>query len=242
VILSSTKAKELKVSDGEAVLLVGRRRRAAYARVHVSSKKSKSNDGKARDQTKTLSSCTVSSNMAANLRLRQGDKVKVVPLFGSQQQQQQQQQLEEEEDANHKNSPVTRSGDLLLLKNAQPALVKAVTFSPLEDSLKALESSEGGDELVDEEILERFVRPYTAIATATATTSIDHTVETTTSRGLLLALVKKGHVVSLRDANGKRLDFMITHMELEGDAKEGDEVKDGMYSQTFVCARLFIYI
>jgi len=161
------------------VVLVGRRRKAAYGRVRVSKAKKKS-------------TCTLSSNLASNLRLRQDDKVKVVPL----------------KSADHETE---RSGDLLLLKNAVPPKVKAVTFSPLEDSLRTLEGSEGGDELSDDEVLDRFVRPYTESDEK--------------------AMVKKGHVLLLRDENGKMLEFVVTHVGL-GDKDE--EVAEGM-SCNLVC-------
>jgi len=98
-----------------------------------------------------------------------------------------------------------------LLKNAVPPKVKAVTFSPLEDSLRTLEGSEGGDELSDGEVLDRFVRPYTESDEK--------------------AMVKKGHVLLLRDENGKMLEFVVTHVGL-GDKDE--EVAEGMSCNT-VC-------
>jgi hypothetical protein len=150
------------------VVVIGRRRRAAYGRVVIA-------------KGKKLS-CTVSQNMAINLRIRQDDKIKVVPLAK----------------ADHSED---RSGDLVLLNVATPPTVKAVTFAPLEDSLSTLESSEGGDEISEEELMERFIGPYTA----------DRDSPT---------LVKKGAVLTLRDDNGKKLDFMVSAVEVEGAAEE----------------------
>ena len=56
----------MSLKDGTAIALVGRRRRACYARVKITKMKK--------------SSCTVSFNLAHNLRLRSGDKIKIVPL------------------------------------------------------------------------------------------------------------------------------------------------------------------
>jgi translation initiation factor IF-1 len=167
VTLSPSKAKELKVSSGDAVVLIGRRRRATYGRVQIEKGKK--------------GSCTLSSNLATNLRLRQDDMVKVVPLHA----------------ADHEES---RSGDLVLLQAKEPPKVKAVTFAPVEDSLKQLESAEGGDEIAEEELQARFVQPY-----------VDNPQQ---------AMVKKGHLLMLRDENNKALEFMVTHIDTENDASE----------------------
>jgi len=180
VLLSSSKAKELGVGAGDTVVLIGRRRAASYGIVQIASKK------KAK-----FTSCTLSANLAANLRLRQDDKVKVVPLTKT-----------KESDDDEGN----RSGDLVLLDNDKPIKVTAVTFSPIEDSLVALESNEGGDELTDEEIKERFIDPYL------------------TTDG---AMIKQGHALKLRDENGKALDFMVSFVELKGSAAKSE--KEGRY-------------
>ena len=108
-------------------MLVGRRRRAAYARVTVAKKAKK---GVAK----------VSANLAANLKIRSDDKVKVVPL------------------GNYETE--NRSGDLLLTTKKEVPTAQSVTFSPIEDSLENLVAVEGGDEIADEEIQARFVQPY----------------------------------------------------------------------------------
>lgn len=160
--MSPSKAKELKLKADDVVVVIGRRRHAAYGRVRI-----------AKGKKVTV---TVSQNLASNLRIRQDDKVKLVPLAGS-----------DHED---------RSGDLILLEVDTPAVVAAATFSPLEDSLNALESSEGGDEIAEEELMERFVTPYTQDRSN--------------------VLIKRGNVLTLRDDNGKKLDFMITHVDVAG--------------------------
>ena len=100
------------------------------------------------------------------------------------------------------------SGDLLLVEQ-QPVDVESLTLSPIEDSLRELEAAEG--ELSDEEIQERFVQPYTDNADG--------------------ALVKQDTVLSLKDANGKKLEFIVTHVAVEG-APEEDE---GMFRGSRVC-------
>lgn len=177
VQLTAAKAKEMGTTTGDVVVLVGRRRHATYAIVNISKAGKKS-------------TCTISQNMASNLRLRQDDKVKVVALKKS----------FEDEGASE------RSGDLLLLQK-QPAKIQSVTFSPVEDSLTALTAVEGGDTIADEELHARFVTPY---------------LESSES-----AVLKQGHLIALRDENGKRLEFYISHLDIEGVALE--EGRDGMY-------------
>ena len=179
--ISPSKAKELGVKDGDVVVLIGRRRRAAYATVAL--KKGKK------------SNCSLTSNLAGNLRLRQDDKVKIATFSEV-----------SDEDA--------RSGDLLLLKQSSPESVAAATLSPIIDSLQQLQASEGGDEISDDEIKERFLVPYT--------------------EGAEDALIKQGHVLTLRDANGKALEFIVDHVELAGqeddNAKADDEGTSGIES------------
>jgi len=166
------------VGNGDVVVLVGRRRRASYAKVQIGPKKQKK------------SSCVVPANLAANLRLRQDDAVKVVPLHS----------VDHDE---------TRSGDLVLLRSASVPAVASVTFSPVEDSLDALQGGEGGDEIPDEELMDRFIKPYTE-----------------NNDG---ATVKSNAVLTLVDENGKKLDFVVSQVELDnisaatGEGKEKDE-------------------
>ena len=134
--------------------------------------------------------CVVPENLAKNLRLRQDDAVKVVPLGkgggGA---------TDDAED-DDPTAPSERSGDLVLLDSSKVPVVTSVTLSPLTDSLEALQASEGG-ELSDEELQERFVKLYTEGATK--------------------ALFKRGHILTLLDENGRHLDFVVSHVELEGE-------------------------
>lgn len=159
-------------------MVIGRRRRAAYATVHVSKKAKKS-------------MCIVSANMAMNLRLRNGDKIKVAALTS---------------DSDEEHS----MGDMILFQSS-PKTVTSVTFSPVDDSLSALENSEGGDEISDDEIMERFVTPYTELEDK-------------------VALVKRGHLIKMTDDNGKSLEFVVTHVELEGMTPEEDEAEEGNWT------------
>lgn len=170
VTLSLAKAKELHVKDGDSILVIGRRRRATYARVTIAKEK--------KDH------CSVSENIASNLRLRNGDKLKAVPLGAS---------LDE-----------THSGDMILLSHKTPPKISSVTFSPVEDSKQNLEAREGGDEISDDQIMERFIKPYLHHDSA--------------------VLMKKGHLLALVDENGRKLEVMVTHLEIEGEeTKEGSE-------------------
>ena len=132
VKISPSKAKELGVSSGDTVVLIGRRRKASYARVAIAKKS-------------PTSRCQIPFNLAKNLRLRNDDKVKLVVL---------------EKDSGEEEDKDSRSGDLLLLTNTEVPTVASVTFSPIEDSLRSLEAAEGGDELSEKEIQTRFVDPY----------------------------------------------------------------------------------
>lgn len=125
ITISPKKAKELKITTGDVVVVIGRRRRATYATVAVGNKK-------------PVTQCIISENLAANLRLRQDDKIKVVPLST-------------DDDLGE------RSGDLLLIAQS-PQTATAVTVSPVEDSWNNLIASEG--EVTDDEWMERFVKPY----------------------------------------------------------------------------------
>jgi len=85
-----------------------------------------------------------------------------------------------------------RSGDLLLVASP-PSVVESVTLSPLEDSVNDLQASEGT--VSDDELLSRFIQPY-----------LDGDD----------AMVKKGHVLTLRDLAGKTCDFVVSHVQVEG--------------------------
>jgi transitional endoplasmic reticulum ATPase len=84
---------------------------------------------------------TISMNLAKNLRLRKGDKAKVVVLNGK---------LEEG----------THSGDMVLLDVTEPAKIVSFTLAPIEDSISTLTSIEGGDEIPEEDLTARFITPY----------------------------------------------------------------------------------
>jgi hypothetical protein len=128
------------------------------------------------EKKKSKTYCQISKNMAANLRLRQDDKVKVVPLAS----------VDKEE---------ARSGDLVLLLAKSVPVASSITFSPVEDTLESLKAAETqGDEIPDEELMARFIEPY--------------------MNGSNEALLKAGNLLSLQDENGKKLDFLVTNMEV----------------------------
>ena len=177
----------MKVADGDVVAIIGRRRRATYAIASVPSKKKGSN-----------SNCFISHNLASNLRIRDGDKLKVVALG------------KDAADAEE------RSGDMVLLtKDAE--VVSSVTYSPIEDSLNNLINSEGGDEIEDEELMERFIEPYLNLED---------------DGGSVVA--KSGSVVTMKDENGKTLDFMISHVD------DGEEREEGMFGMLICNALLYL--
>jgi hypothetical protein len=97
-----------------------------------------------------------------------------------------------------------RSGDMILLTK-EPEVVGSVTYSPVEDSLNLLVNSEGGDEIDDEELMERFVVPYLNLEDE--------------SGGAIV--VKRGATVTMKDENGKTLDFIVTHVDDGVEREEG---------------------
>ena len=171
-MLSAKKAKELGVSDGEVVAIIGRRRTASYGRVSVQKKKI------------SPSKCKVSENLAKTLRLRKGDAVKVVPLTD-----------ESSDESAH-------SGELSLVDSGSAPSVESVTLSPIDDSLASLEALEGGDSISDEAINERFVAPYLE-----------------ESGGLL----KSGQILLIKDENGRKLEFLVSSLIVEGAVSDASE-------------------
>jgi len=66
ISISSSKAKELNIKNGEIVAIIGRRRRVSYGTALISKMKN--------------GSVKLSNNLATNLRVMDTDKVKIVPL------------------------------------------------------------------------------------------------------------------------------------------------------------------
>lgn len=133
ITVSRFKAKELGLEPGDFVGLVGRRRRVTYAVIEVNAKKSPKNE------------CSVSSNVASMIRIREGDTIKIVPLGRSNE------------------TIVYETGEMQLLsiQSERPKRVSSITIAPISDSILALEKSEtGGDEIDDNEIISRFISPY----------------------------------------------------------------------------------
>jgi hypothetical protein len=187
VTISATKAKELKLKNDDVVLVVGRRRRAMYARVHtVATSKKKSVVGQA----------TISENLASQLRVRRADSIKIVSLQHA-----------------ADNDDQVFSGDLTLLQVSAPPAVAGISLQPIEDSVRALASSEGGDELSDDDIMARFVTPYFSGA----------------------SLVKQGQLISIRDENNKKMDFYISHVDLQQEEKQKDT--KGTYANLWLMLR-----
>mmetsp|Transcript_3108 Transcript_3108/g.6847 ORF Transcript_3108/g.6847 Transcript_3108/m.6847 type:complete len:910 (+) Transcript_3108:193-2922(+) len=169
--LSPNKAKELNVKSGDIVAIIGKRRRASYGKVKVAKMKG--------------GSVKVSYNVANNLRIRDTDQVKIVPLTS--------------DTGSDENGNEYESYSL----GTQPTEVAAaVTFSPVVDSLNILELREGGDELSDDEILERFVTPYLNLEGGDV-------------------ILKEGHTLVLMDENKVALEFTVSHLDMEGEGEDG---------------------
>ncbi len=132
--------------------------------------------------------------------MRDGDKIKIVPL------------------GTGAESKEERSGDMILLTK-EPNVVASVTYAPIEDSLKLLIASEGGDEIEDEELMERFVTPYL---------NLDD------DAGSIVA--KEGSVITMKDDNGSSLDFIVSHVDDGEETEEGrqENVSTNAYSLSFI--------
>ncbi len=199
ISMSKAKARELKIETGDIVGIIGRRRRVSYAVVNVSKSARKDE-------------CTIGKTLATNIRVHDGDTVKVVTL------------------GQEEHADVYGSGDmqLLAIPSRRPKRVLSVTLAPLSDSLSALEQAEtNGDNIPDEEIERRFLKPYYESG----------------------GVVKLGHILLMVDENGKKLEFQVTHVELEaGDEdlqkkpketsklNEDEDVQDGSLIISFLSA------
>ena len=69
ISITAAKAKELSISNEDIVAVIGRRRTAALATVHISKRKNQD-----------ANSCQLPLNFAKNLRIRDLDTIKLVPL------------------------------------------------------------------------------------------------------------------------------------------------------------------
>jgi len=98
-----------------------------------------------------------------------------------------------------------RSGDLVLINSkSRPTVAESVTISPVEDSLERLQAIElDGDEIEDEDIMERFLTPYLNLEEDAGK-----------------AMLKKGNLLTITDANGVSLDFVVGDIEMDGDTEE----------------------
>ena len=129
--ISPSKAKELQLKSGDLVAIIGKRRRATYAKVNIS--KGSSNED-----------AIVSRNLATNLRLRTMDKVKIVPLT--------EQEDEECESKSYNLGNKPTSSTIASSITFHPLKDSLTSLDYKEGG--------GGDGLSDEEVMERFITPY----------------------------------------------------------------------------------
>ena len=190
VSLTRTKASELKVKSGDVVAVIGKRRRASYARVVVvSDKKGGSGEGGGGSKAK------IGRNLASNLRIRDDDKLRIVTLDD----------LAGGEEGEDDDDEAGSYG----LGPRPTAVASSVTFHPLKDS--------ASDEASDDELSERFVRPY---------------LDSSASDEDGVALLREGHVLSLVDESGVVVEFSVGHLDVEGAADDekgenGEEERGG---------------
>jgi hypothetical protein len=182
VVISQAKASELKLKDGDLVAVIGKRRRASYARVDVAPRRG---GGMARGVAK------IGRNLASNLRVRDDERLRIVTLDGL---------------------PVDVEGGEGGDGNGSYGLgprptnaASSVTFHPLRDS-----SSYDADEMSDEMLADRFVRPYLE-----GGEEVDG-----------VALLRQGHVLSIADEGGVVMEFTVGHVDVDG-KDDDDNEKDG---------------
>jgi hypothetical protein len=72
--------------------------------------------------------------------------------------------------------------------DSKPEPASAVGLSPTEESLNRLESLNGGDELTEDDLTERFIQPYLESGNGN---------------------LQVGHLLTLRDVDGKTCEFVV---------------------------------
>ena len=102
-------------------------------------------------------------------------------------------------------------------------IVSSVTYAPIEDSLNSLIASEGGDEIEDEELMDRFLTPYLNLEDG------------------VKVIAKEGNVLTIRDENNKSLDFMVSHVD-DGEESEGMSANESFLVFTLESFVIFKYI
>ena len=86
------------------------------------------------------------------------------------------------------------------------AVASSVTFHPLKDSASGSDDGAGDDD----ELLERFVRPY-----------LDSSASD--EDGGAAALLREGHVLSLADESGIVMEFSVGHLGVEGQSDDDEK-------------------
>mmetsp|Transcript_24491 Transcript_24491/g.55935 ORF Transcript_24491/g.55935 Transcript_24491/m.55935 type:complete len:904 (-) Transcript_24491:224-2935(-) len=173
VTISPGKARELSVSQGDVVLVIGRRRLTNYFTVAVE---------------KRCAGASLSANAAYNLRVTAGDRVKLV-VPGA--------------DAEEDGPTYDYAGEA-------PLEIKEVIFAPVEDSVATYERMHnGGDELDDEEVLEKFVRPYME-------------EEGILRAGMIVKMAEGGD----NAGSGRTVEFLVKSIVPKGDDADKKKGKD----------------
>ena len=88
------------------------------------------------------------------------------------------------------------------------AVASSVTFHPLKDSASGSGSDDGAGD--DDELSERFVRPY-----------LDSSASD--EDGGAAALLREGHVLSLADESGIVMEFSVGHLGVEGQSDDDEK-------------------
>jgi hypothetical protein len=191
VSLTRTKASELKLKSGNVVAVIGKRRRASYARVVVISDKEGGSGGGGGGGNKAK----IGRNLASNLRIRDDDKLRIVTLDDLA-------SMGEDDDDEHCDGAGSYG-----LGPRPTAVASSVTFHPLKDSASS------SDEAGDDELSERFVRPYLDSSASDEDGAV--------------ALLRQGHVLSLVDESGVVMEFSVGHLDVEG-GSDDDEKGENM--------------
>lgn len=201
ISIAQSKARELRLRQGELVGIMGKRRRCAYVKVNILQT----------DRTTTTTTTTTSSssaviigrNLANNLRIRNDDKVRIISVN----------EIEENENEDQQQ----QNGSYGLGK--RPTIVaKTVTFHPIKDTMSN-NVDDYDDDVSNEELISRFITPYLESSSAD---DVDNDENEN-----VMAIMKEGHVLSLTDDNGNVMEFTIGKLDVDHDENnEDDEEKD----------------
>ena len=133
ISITQSKARELRLRQGDLAAIMGKRRRCAYVKVNILQTDRTTT-------TKSSSAVIIGRNLANNLRIRNDDKVRIISVN----------EIEENE-----NEDQQRQNGSYGLGKRPTIVAKTVTFRPIKDTM-----SNDDDDVSNEELISRFISPY----------------------------------------------------------------------------------